>query len=149
LIPEPQRQDAQMSEPGEVRGVSRLCSRDARPGDGAAETRKDNLHAIARLSGQRADPPHKGQLENPYRPTPLSRHAPRLVVRPSMLSRRVAVTRRDRETNIDIAAARRVWEFNPAARTAGGSPPRRTETAFERPRGGLGQGCSVWRLWSA
>jgi hypothetical protein len=48
-----------MSESGEVQGVSRICPRDARPGDCAAETRKDSLHMIARLSGQHADQPHE------------------------------------------------------------------------------------------
>ncbi len=48
-----------------------------------------------------------------------------------------------------IVAARQVWGFNPAARTALGRSPRLAETAFERARWGLWRGCSVWQLWSA
>ena len=40
----------------------------------------ENLLAIALPFGQYADRPHRGRVENPCRPTPFARHAPRLVV---------------------------------------------------------------------
>lgn len=65
-----------MLEPGEVQGVSRLCLRDARPGYGAAETREENLLVIARCTGQDADRPHRGQVENPCLLAPLGATRP-------------------------------------------------------------------------